>query len=142
MYFWLLILLPRTFFKPQYLGCLPLTQQNDVSLNSVHSHEIPEPKEHFLDIFLVVVGKTLWRICPTTVSLLLKSEPIEINEKINFLIEVIVVWKFLKASRASGSDSVKDGLRIKNYEDWLVTKNGFFPVEDRAFMLWINENIF
>ena len=48
-----------------------------------------------------------------TVSLLLKSEPIEINQKFNFLVEGIVVWKFLKASRASGSASVKNLIKIK-----------------------------
>ena len=33
----------------------------------------------------------LWRICPKTVSLLLKSEPIEINQKFKFLVEDIDV---------------------------------------------------
>ena len=37
----------------------------------------------------------------TTVSLLLKSEPVEINQKFKFLVEDIDVWKFLKASRVS-----------------------------------------
>ena len=44
-------------------------------------------------------ANALWRICHTTVSLLLKSEPIEIDKKFNFLVEGIVVLKFLKASR-------------------------------------------
>ena len=55
----------------------------------------------------------LWRICPTTVSLLLKSEPIEINQKFKFLVEGIVVLKVLKASKALGSASVRNGIRIK-----------------------------
>ena len=37
------------------------------------------------------VTLSLWRICPTTVSLLLKSEPIEINQKFKFLVEDIDV---------------------------------------------------
>ena len=38
----------------------------------------------------------LWRICPTTVSLLLKSEPIEINRKFKFLVEGVDIRKNLK----------------------------------------------
>ena len=48
-----------------------------------------------------------------TVSLSLKSEPIEVNQKFKFPMEGIVVWKFLKASRASGIASVKNGIKIK-----------------------------
>ena len=48
-------------------------------------------------------GEYVW---PTTVSLLLESEPIEVNQKFKFLVEGIVVWKFLKVSTASGSASV------------------------------------
>ena len=87
-----------------------------------------------------VVG-ALWRIWPTIVSLLLKSEPIEINKIFNFLVEGIVDWKFLKASRAPGNASVRNGIEIKINENYFVTRNGYFPVEDRSFMLWINENI-
>ena len=43
-----------------------------------------------LNIFRNLI-ETLWRICPTTVSLLLKSEPIEINQKFKFLVEDIDV---------------------------------------------------
>ena len=49
------------------------------------------------------VSIALWRICPTTVSLFLKSEPIEMDQKFNFYDKGTVVWKFLKASRASRS---------------------------------------
>ena len=55
----------------------------------------------------------LWRKWPTTVSLLLKSEPTEVNQNFRFLVEGKIVWKFLKASRASGSASVKVGIKIK-----------------------------
>ena len=40
---------------------------------------------------IVNATNTLWRICPTTVSLLLKSEPIDINQKFKFLVEDIDV---------------------------------------------------
>ena len=50
-------------------------------------------------------GPALWRIWPTTVSLFLKSESIEINQKFKFLLEDVGVGKFLKASRASRSTS-------------------------------------
>ena len=56
---------------------------------------------------------TLWRICPTTVSLLLKYEPIEMNQKFKFLVEDTDVWKFLKTSRASTSTSFRFCIEMK-----------------------------
>ena len=40
-----------------------------------------------------------WRIWPTTVPLLLKSEPIEINQNLKFMLQGIDVWKILKVPR-------------------------------------------
>ena len=77
-----------------------------------------------------------------SVSFLLKSEPIEIKQKLNLLVEGRVVWKFLKTPRVSGSTSVRNGIQSKIYGDHFVLKKHNFPVEDRPFMLWINENIF
>ena len=51
----------------------------------------------------------LWK----TVSLLLKSEPIDINQKFEFLVEDIYVWKFLKTSIVSRSTSFRNCIEIK-----------------------------
>ena len=64
-------------------------------------------------LLLPIYTAPLWRIWPKTVSLLLKSEPNNINQKFKLLVKYIDVWKFLKASRASGSASVRNGMEIK-----------------------------
>ena len=61
-----------------------------------------------------------------TVSLLLKSEQIEINPKLKFFVEYIDVWKFLKVSRTSRSTSVRNGIELKIFGDQSVLENHFF----------------
>ena len=61
-----------------------------------------------------------------TVSLLLKCEPIEINQKFKFVVEYIDVWKFLKISRTSRSTSVRNGIELKIFGDQNVLENHFF----------------
>ena len=61
-----------------------------------------------------------------TVSLLLKSEPIEINWKFKFLVNSISVWKFLKESRASRTTSVRNDIEMKIFGDQIVLENHFF----------------
>ena len=61
---------------------------------------------------LVKLAPALWRICPTTVSFLDKSETIEINQKFKFLEEGIDVWKFLKEYRPSKSSLIINGIKM------------------------------
>ena len=67
-----------------------------------------------------------------TVSLLLKFEQIEINQKFKFLLKGISVWKVLKAFRASRTTLVKNDIEMKNFGDQIVIENLFFPVENRS----------
>ena len=71
--------------------------------------------EYLQDVELLIqLGVTKWatvtlcRIWPTTVSLLLKSEPTEINQKFNQF-----WWKFLKMSRDSKSTLFRNCIKIK-----------------------------
>ena len=75
---------------------------------------------------LLFFDDSLWRIYPTTVSVLLKSEQIEIHKKFKFLEKSICVWKFLKASRASRTTSVRNGIETKIFGDQIVLENHFF----------------
>ena len=70
---------------------------------------------------------------PATVSLLLKSEPIEINQKFKFLVEDVDVWKFLKTSTASRSTSIRNCIEMKIFGAEIILENGFFSCREQVF---------
>ena len=73
---------------------------------------------------------TLWRICPTTVSLLLKPETIKINQKFKFLMKVVKSMYLELLEVLEKKISRTKGNVIKIHSFWHLLSNFEIPLFD------------